>query len=742
MGDAAVARPNLPQFEPDYDFYKMRTLVDELNRWIDTVESGESGAGSGGGTGTGVHNDLTGRDAADAHPITAITGLTATLAGLSSSIATNTANIAFNAAGIASNTAAIGVNTIAIAANAAAIAAHLADLANPHSDTLQQAYDEDATVPQITINATPDPFTIDASVAGDIFALRDAANADVVRFSTTGSLVHGGINATNILAFRGSSDADLGILHFDSPMIIDFDYTLTPTTQVMTYNPTIPSSGLAVTSFILVQPAITIDSGLFIASTVRDIGEYDQVVAPGFAVQTVFLGQPNMLTTTALVQPNQTFMFASQAQYENDGAGAVAAHISNIIGMTHLPQLIARVAGDTLSATNITGIQCGAAFSTVAGTTINFGTIRGVHMTNPAQGIFQPGAGVEGMDALIGLDVLAIPFGGNVTKRAVRSALVAATNARFLENLSTAASEFGTSVAHFNDSGVIQFGGALNAADMSFFWNGGGGFMEFFFFSTFDFLQWSSPAADRFLFDNNTGSTAGEYNWNCHKFSLGASTGAVGNQVGTFVTPARTAAVPGGWADFLLTQGGNLNLGVLAMSDVSAWVINAISFDNTAYTITELATLRVGGMTTSNPGGTVTERAALWVRGRHMQEGSWQTEPITPAALNSGNNNDWAGLLTGSPSNNTRLWARIQGNATTSVITGIDATAVQDGDTFELTNVSANAIDITDQDAASVAANRIITPSGATYVLGADETVWTKYDATTVRWRLLAGTGA
>ena len=71
-----MARPSLPQFEPDYDSYKMRVLVDELNRWIATVESGESGAGSG------VHNDLSGRGASDAHPISAITGLQPALDGL------------------------------------------------------------------------------------------------------------------------------------------------------------------------------------------------------------------------------------------------------------------------------------------------------------------------------------------------------------------------------------------------------------------------------------------------------------------------------------------------------------------------------------------------------------------------------------------------------------------------------------------------------------------------------------
>ena len=38
------------------------------------------GVGSGGGGGSSVHNDLTGRSAADAHPTSAITGLDAALA--------------------------------------------------------------------------------------------------------------------------------------------------------------------------------------------------------------------------------------------------------------------------------------------------------------------------------------------------------------------------------------------------------------------------------------------------------------------------------------------------------------------------------------------------------------------------------------------------------------------------------------------------------------------------------------
>ncbi len=116
--------------------------------------------------------------------------------------------------------------------------------------------------------------------------------------------------------------------------------------------------------------------------------------------------------------------------------------------------------------------------------------------------------------------------------------------------------------------------------------------------------------------------------------------------------------------------------------------------------------------------------------------------PINPVALGAGNNNDWVGLLTNAVSGLMRHWARISGNVVTSVLTGISATAAEDGDTFELTNVAANAIDIAHQDVASVATNRIISPTGVTYVLAADETVRIRYDSTTARWRLLGGTGA
>ena len=605
--------------------------------------------------------------------------------------------------------------------------------------TLQEAYDNDTTVPQITINGTPDPLTIDASVAGDIFALRDTANADLVRFSTTGSLIHGGVGSGDILGLRGSNDAGLGVIDLQSRITIDFDYNdLVPASQqIITYNPTIPSSGGAVTSFMLVQPTIDIDSSLFIASTVRDIGQYNQNVAPGFAVQTVFLGQPAMRTDTATIQPNQSFMFASQALYQNDGAGNVTTHVANIIGLTHNAQLRSFNSGDRLNVTNFTGVSVGPNYSTVAGSFVDFGTIRGLRLTNVVQGLFQPGAGTETMDAYYGVDMDNITFDATANKACIRSALAAnGVLNHFLLNNGSAPSDFGTGGIHLDDTTPLQFGGtAFNSQDVSLFWNGAGSTFDMFFVANSDNIEFSNPVNGQILIDVG----ADEFTFNTTRgVSFGAGTGTLGNQIFNFVAGAFTVPLAGGFSQVLLTQAGSLTIGALAMSEVAAWTINALSFGgvNTG-SIADLNTLRVGGMVTSNPGITVTERSAIRSQGRFAQRGTVQYPPITPAALATGNNNNYAGLLTFSPSNSTRRWGRIEGDGLgTSILTGIDSTAVQDGDTFDLTNIGTDTITITNQDVASLAANRIDLGSWSG-TLTADDSFTIRYDSTSGFWRVI-----
>ena len=83
-----------------------------------------------------------------------------------------------------------------------------------------------------------------------------------------------------------------------------------------------------------------------------------------------------------------------------------------------------------------------------------------------------------------------------------------------------------------------------------------------------------------------------------------------------------------------------------------------------------------------------------------------------------------------------RGWARLTPDAGGSTLTGIDATAVQDGDTVVLTNLGAATITITNQDVASLAANRIDLGSYSG-TLATDDSCTLKYDTTSGFWRVV-----
>ena len=90
--------------------------------------------------------------------------------------------------------------------------------------TLQVAYDADPPVPQVTINATPDPLTLDASVVGDIFALRDTANADIFR---------GGAGAINTLDFGLSAQRTFELQMAISGQVNGFKFLPDDFTQIV-----------------------------------------------------------------------------------------------------------------------------------------------------------------------------------------------------------------------------------------------------------------------------------------------------------------------------------------------------------------------------------------------------------------------------------------------------------------------------------------------------------------------------
>lgn len=105
---------------------------------------------------------------------------------------------------------------------------------------------------------------------------------------------------------------------------------------------------------------------------------------------------------------------------------------------------------------------------------------------------------------------------------------------------------------------------------------------------------------------------------------------------------------------------------------------------------------------------------------------------VSPAALASGNNNNYAPAANAYRS----VW-RLSGDIVTSTITGIAAPGGSRRKYLIIINVGAQTFNLNNEDANSTAANRIITGTGANVALAADDTAILWYDVTTARWRII-----
>jgi len=105
---------------------------------------------------------------------------------------------------------------------------------------------------------------------------------------------------------------------------------------------------------------------------------------------------------------------------------------------------------------------------------------------------------------------------------------------------------------------------------------------------------------------------------------------------------------------------------------------------------------------------------------------------LSPAALSSGNNNDYALGVTDVH--------RLDPNASNSTLTSIVARAGGTRVTIICVDAGAATLTILDDDGATgTAANRIVTPTGADIVLSNNESVVLQYDATSQRWKVVGG---
>ena len=588
-------------------------------------------------------------------------------------------------------------------------------LSSAGATTLQNAYDNSmAANPMILIDGTPTPLSIRASVSGAVFDVEDVAG--------------------NIM-FEVDADPDLIVAR--TGVTIDDAFLNGAAPVSLTMSDTFDTGGAFIGGGIrstgLVGQTV---STTWIWALLQESKIYEIAINPAFAAFTLFNALPVIRNRGNFNLP-QGLILNAGLTHQRITAGTSTTAQTIGLSFASGPRTTT-VTGATMTyTTGMSAVVFSPNFGTLGGTTVNMGTLRAVHARNPAVALFQPSAGVETMTAYVGLEVDAIPFGGNVTKRGVRIALAAATNTRAIEVTGTAQSDFGGQINFPSDLTGVTWGAS---GDWSTGWAGAGFQFEQQNTGAVEQFQKSFPAAGRMLFD---WSNDMELNINCRDgISLGAQTGALGNQFMNVAALPGTIPVAGDYSTVLLTQAGNITVGGLAMGRVSAWVINGNSYASSSGSVANADTLTVGGMVTSSPGVTITERQSLHViAGRSRFQSALQLDPITPATLAAGDTNNYAGLLTGTANNGMRGWARLAGDGGgTSAITGIDATSAQDGDQFILTNVSANNITIRNQNAGSTATNRIITGTGADVVLGPDEEVVIRRDVTTDRWRLGART--
>ncbi len=551
-----------------------------------------------------------------------------------------------------------------------------------------------------------------------------------------GQSAFGGTASQDDLTLQGTSFADLGFINLNSPVIFGpytanslaaygFDYSVVD-------NPT----GAFIGGGLNFSGTIATAHSTFIYESFRGAPTITTGVAPGFAAYTVLQALPLFSAGAAAgLNPLAPLVLNAGPAIENDFTGTkTTASMAVVNGAM---QVRAGLSGAVMNITNYTGFRFSPTYSTVLGSTVSFGTMRALHCNNPVVALFQPDAGTEAMTAYIGVDVEAIPFGGNVTKRALRSALVAATNTRFIENISTAESDFGSGHVHLNDNTFLKFGGTNAAADVLHFWataeskmawstlNGTGG----------NPLYLEGTAADEWIFSQNSGGTLDigiGFDVNAIVFGTTAPTPNSNNWFVQFAAPnLRQVQIGGEYSDVLWTAGGSIDVNGQAVSDLQAFKINSVATILSGGTIANISNLYVQAMASAN---FTTSTQALRVLGRSRLDGHLNQGSQSPAQLTA-NTNDWQLAA----NNNQRGVVLLTTDGLGPYnITGIDSSVgfAQNADFITIVNISADTITFTDQDVLSVAANRFANVGGVGIAVGPLESIRYWYDDTgTARWR-------
>lgn len=414
-----------------------------------------------------------------------------------------------------------------------------------------------------------------------------------------GQQLNGGVDPDEELTLRGTSDSTLGLIKAQSP--IDFG-DVTGANGLSPYSVRDASAASFSSPFIggTFGDTRTVDfsNGVFIYETLRGAPTITSMTSPNFAAFTLFNAIPTLKAGPgADNNPLQALFLNAGGIVYSDRVGTRTC--ANITGVNVATTIQGAASGATMNVTNYTGMTVSPTWNTVSGSSINFGTVRGMWMRPPMVALFGTSAGTEAMNAYIGMDVEPIAFGGDVTKRALRSWLTPANNTLMIENMGGADSDFGAGDIMFDTNAGVVLG------DVRMTWDGSALLME--------------PESD----DSLTIDGSDELRLGHKRFAFGQVT-EMGNQTGVFVAQARSAELTGEWVDWLFTSSDNLDLDGNSMSGVYGAAVNAPSVTLSGGSAAQAAAMRISGnvgvgddryglLIQSNPSGGSGDNHALHV---------------------------------------------------------------------------------------------------------------------------------
>jgi len=534
----------------------------------------------------------------------------------------------------------------------------------------------------------------------------------------------GGLAANDVMSLEATSDPARGTILTNSAVRSTFDWTSGTANAAFQWNPTIAASGGIITAFMDLAANITVNNALFILSALDTHNVLEWTVNPGFAVTTTFFGRDTFLTTTAGIAPAQCFVYAAQHAYQNNGGGAVT--VTNYRALSFAPILRAVGGGDNLRINNINGLTVGPLWNTNnAGATADFGTIRGVHMLNPAQALFGQSLGTEECDNIIGLDYNNMTLSTSGVRAVVRSSLTNSASNWLIQNLGGADSDFGAGDILFNDSAGTRYG---DSSDVFLFYNSAQAALAFssFFGVTSNPLYLRPDASDVWAFqqDNGGGADIGlQFNVNAIAFGVTVPTPNSNNWFVQFAGPnLRQVQIGGEYSDVLWTASGSIDVNGQAVSDLQAFKINSPAVILNGGTISDISNLFVQAM----PSFGATRTQALRVLGRARVDGRMNHGSEQPAQLTASVNN-WQLAA----NNNQRAYVILTTDGSGPYnVTGIDSAFgfAQIGEVVTIYNASADTITFTHLDVLSLAANRLDMVGAAGVAVGPRESIRFWYD--------------